>query len=431
MTAIARSRAGSGGWPIVIRVDERGRHDMKHVALRALGCMTASFAVLGLTASLAAAASPPVETEPTLRTEDFKGLPPLKGTNYTIESTVPVSGFEGQFTVKTNLGDVKADGSDLLKQRVNEVAAVDALQKMSSSDVFVAALAKSTSQSVAAVGRVVTDPVNTLKGVPSGVGRFFGGIKDSVTDTVSDGNASSVSDSMGVGKARRQLAHQVGVDPYTTNPLVKSRLDSLSKAAFAGGVSLDVAFAVATAGAATAISFTKTVSDLAWQLPPEDIRKRNQANLAALDVSQSTSNALLNNRIYSPTMALAFVEALKALGVKDGANAFTQLAASAMSETEVRFYIDQLRMANAYKKQERIEKLEVAGKVGTMRAGSKLFVPMPVDYLSWTEGVKKAVEGKDFGAGESVVWLTGAASPRARDGLREARWTVRDYAPLD
>jgi hypothetical protein len=397
--------------------------------------MTALAVVLSLAANLAVAASPPVETEPTLTTADFRGLPPLQGTNYTIESTVPVSGYEGQFMLKTDLGNVKADGSDILQQRIKEVAAADALEKMSTSDVFVAALAKSTSQSAEAVGRAVTHPVDTLEGVPAGLGRFFGSIKDKVSDTVADdstqGVTEGVSDALGVGKARRQLAHQVNVDPYTTNPLVSSRLDSLSKAAFAGGVSLDVAFAVATAGAATAISFTKTVSDLAWQLPPEDIRKRNQANLAALDVSQSTSDALLNNRIYSPTMALAFVEALKALGVKDGADAFTQLAAGALTETEARFYINQLRMAGAYKKQERIERLEAIGKVGGMRAGSRIFVPLPVDYLSWTEGVKKAVEGKDFGAGERVVWLTGTTSRSAREGLREARWNVRDYAPLD
>ena len=404
---------------------------MKRAALAALGSITASLVIFASTAGMAFAASPPVETEPTLRTADFKGLPPLQGPGYRIDSTVPVLGLEGQFTLKTDLGDVRADGSDMLQQRVNEVAAANKLNEMSSSDVFVAALAKSTSQSVDAVGRAVSDPVNTLKGVPAGIGRFFGGIKKDVSDTVSEGNTSSVNDSMGVGKARRQLAHQVGVDPYTTNPVVSSRLDSLSKAAFAGGVSLDVAFAVVTAGAATAISFTKTVSDLAWQLPPEDIRARNQANLAALDVSQANSDALLNNRTYTPTLALAFVEALKALGVKDGADAFTQLAAGAVTEAEARFYVNQLRMAGAYKKQERIERLEAIGKVGGMRAGSRIFVPLPVDYMSWTEGVKKAVEGKDFGAGERVVWLTGTTSRSAREGLREARWTVRDYAPLD
>ena len=88
-------------------------------------------------------------------------------------------------------------------------------------------------------------------------------------------------------------------------------------------------------------------------------------------------------------------------------------------------------MAACIKKRERIEQLDAAGKIGVMRAGEKLFVPLPVDYLSWTEGVKTAVEGRRFEARERIVWLTGAMSPTAREGLREARWTVREYAPLE
>jgi hypothetical protein len=379
-----------------------------------------------------ASAAPPVETEPTLKASDFRGLPPLTGAGYRIESTVPVSGYYGQFTVKTDLGTLLAEGVELLHQRVKEVKAAAALDQMSSSDVFVNALAKSTGQSVDAIGKAVTHPVDTLKGVPSGIGRLFGSISKTVSDVVTDdAGASSVSDAMGVGKARRQLAQQVGVDPYTSNPIVSKRLDDLSKAAFAGGISIDVAFAVVSGGAATALSFTKTVSNLAWQLPPADIRARNQTNLAAIGVSQSTSDALLNNATYTPTLALAFVEALKVLDIRDGAGDFTQLASDATTEIEARFYINQLRMAGVYKKNARIDKLDVAGKVGVMRSGDRLFVPLPVDYLSWTEGVKTAVEGKKFEARERTVWLTGTTSRAAREGLREARWTVRDYAPVE
>ena len=189
---------------------------------------------------------------------------------------------------------------------------------------------------------------------------------------------------------RRELAHKIGVDPYTSNPLISGRLDDLSKAAYAGGVSLDVAFTVATGGAAAAVSFTKTVSNLAWQLPPEDIRARNHKDLAAMDVSQSTRDAFLGNDSFTPTLALAYVAALKALGVKAGAGDLTQLAAGAESETEARFYIDQLRMAAVYNKQGgRIDKLGVAGQVGVMHAGTTLFVPDAVDYLSWTDGISR------------------------------------------
>jgi len=377
----------------------------------------------------AIAAAPPVETEPTLKAADFKGLPPLSGAGYRIQPTVPVSGYQGQFTVKSDLGDVTADGTEQLRQRVGEVGAAAQLEKMSTSDVFVKALAQSTARSAEAIGKAVTNPVDTLKAVPAGLGRFFGSAKKTVSDTVSDGGA-SVSDSMGVGKARRQIAHQVGVDPYSSNPLISSRLDDLSKAAFAGGVSLDVAFAVATGGAAAAVSFTKTVSNLAWELPPEDIRERNQKDLAAMKVDESTRKALLNNSSYTPTLALAFVDALKTLGVTEGADAFAQLASDASSETEARFYIDQLRMASAYGKQHgRIESIDTAGQIGVMNAGGKRFVPMPVDYLSWTEGVKTAIESGRFGTKEHIAWFTGELSPNARKAFKEARWAVRENAP--
>ena len=88
-------------------------------------------------------------------------------------------------------------------------------------------------------------------------------------------------------------------------------------------------------------------------------------------------------------------------------------------------------MAGVYRKDERISKLDTSGRIGVMRAGEKLFVPLPVDYLSWTDGVKTAVEGKNFEARERIVWLTGLTSRTAREGLREARWTVREYAPVE
>jgi hypothetical protein len=368
------------------------------------------------------AQSPPVEAEPTLKVADFKGLPPTTGQGYRIAPAVRVSGFQGQFVVETDLGEIVADGSAQLRERIAEAGPAAELEKMSSSEVFVDALAKSTGRSAQAIGKAVTNPVDTFKGVPAGVGRFFGSVKTKVSDGGSG-------DPTGIGKVRRELAHEVGVDPYTSNPLIARRLDDLSKAAYAGGVSLDVAFTVATGGAAAAISFTKTVSNLAWQLPPEDIRTRNRNDLEAMNVSGSTRDAFLGNGSYTPTLALAYVEALKALGVKEGAGDFTQLAAGAASETEARFYIDQLRMAAVYGKSERIGKLAAAGQVGVMHAGNKLFVPMPVDYLAWTDGVKSAIQGDRFGSGARVAWFSGAVSPNARKGLEAAGWTVREHAP--
>ena len=40
-------------------------------------------------------------------------------------------------------------------------------------------------------------------------------------------------DALGVNKAKRRIAKQVGADPYTTNPVLAKQLDDLARAAFA------------------------------------------------------------------------------------------------------------------------------------------------------------------------------------------------------
>jgi hypothetical protein len=397
-------------------------------------------AVLAVAAGIAATAShaqvPPVENEPTLTTAAFSGLPAATGAGYRLDPGVPVTGYHGQFTLHTDHGDITADGIGLLRQRVAEVGPAAELAKLSSSDVFVDALAKSASNTAAAVGKAVTNPVETAKALPAGVGRFFksvGSTVESAASKSSGGNTSEAAkDALGINKAKRRIAQRVGVDPYTTNPVVAKRLDDLANAAFAGGVSLDVALAVTTAGVATAISVTKTVSNMAWELPPADIRARNDEGLAAFDIDQATRNALLDNRWYTPTMALSFVEEMKGLGVRKGTSAFTALAARAETETEARFFVAQLRQARAYAKAgNTIAAIEASGRVGEFRtADGKLFVPASLDYLSWTDGVKGFAE-RDHGAGTREVWLTGKLSPAASKGLAATGWKVRENVPLD
>ena len=199
----------------------------------------------------------------------------------------------------------------------------------------------------------MTNPIDTAKGVPAGIGRFFKSVGQGVDNAVSSSSegdtAGAAKHALGINKAKRELAKKIGVDPYTTNPYLSKRLDDLANAAFAGGVSLNV-MAVSTACVATVVSATITVSNLAWDLAPEDVREPNEKELKALKVDAATSQRLLDNRWYTPTMALSYVEAIKGVGAPEGANAFTALAAGAQSEVEARFFIAQLRLAQRYAK---------------------------------------------------------------------------------
>lgn len=377
------------------------------------------------------AATPGFEGEPTLSYSSFQGLPPQRGPDYEVATQVPVSGFYGQFTLHTKLGDLHADGASLLKQRIEEIQPAMELQELSGTKVFADALGKSAQGGAEAIGRAVAHPVDTAKNLPAGIGRFFKSVGHTVQNVATSDNGdqgAAVADAFGINKAKRQLAKKVGVDPYTTNPFVAKRLNELAQAAVAGGVSIDVALAAATGGAAMIVSATKTVSNLAWSLPPEDIRERNDKDLATLGVDAASRASLLGNRWYTPTMALFFVEAMKVLGVRDGASAFTALAAGAQSEVEARFYIAQLRMAHRFAEDgHRVVAMEPRGRIGAFRTDhDDLFVPTPLDYLTWTEGVKAVVDAPtDRNVRARTVWFTGGASPKATAELRRAGWTVR------
>jgi hypothetical protein len=178
---------------------------------------------------------------------------------------------------------------------------------------------------------------------------------------------------------------------------------------------------------------TKTVSGLAWDLPPEDVRKRNDRALAALGILAANRGALLGNRWYTPTMALAFVESFEALGVKSGGDAFVALAARSESENEARFHVAQMLLAKQYAAGgDAITAIEVPNQVGIFRtAGGNAFVPAAADWVAYTDDVEAFAQRPVAGAKQKIVWLTGKASPAAKQGLAAGGWTLRESVALE
>ncbi len=277
---------------------------------------------------LLAAPLPPVEPMPTLDAATLAPAGLLKGAGYTVDARAPVIGYMGQFTLRAPSGVFRADGTEMLAIRVAELAAIAQLGKMSQSGEFADALAASALKTGAAIGQAVTNPVETVEGIPGGVGRFFHSAATTISRAAESpgssgsaqraGGGDAAMDLLGVNKAKRRIARQVGADPYTTNPVLAKQLDDLARAAFAGGVSLDAALAVSTAGVATAISATATVSNLVWDKSPEDIRSINETKLAAMGVDADTVRAFVTNRWFTPTLSVSLVEHLAQMPAAKG-----------------------------------------------------------------------------------------------------------------
>ena len=259
---------------------------------------------------------------------------------------------------------------------------------------FAEALAASAVKTGTAIGQAVLNPVATLSGIPSGVGRFFQSAETTLsraTESRAGGNAQgagyAADDVLGVNKAKPRIAKQVGADPYTSNPVLAKHLDDLARASFAGGMSLDVALAVSTAGAATAISATARVSELVWDRSPEDIRTLHEQKLAAMEAPADAVRAFVTNRWLTPTLPVPLIEHLA--GLPDRARIVT-LASGVASEGEARFMVNAVTMASRVNTaRDPIVAVDLVGRTMALRTrAGRVCVPTPVDYIVWTEPVR-------------------------------------------
>ena len=134
------------------------------VTLSTLMLMTACL----LPVSPAAAVQPPYQMPPTLRAADL--LPPdmLAGPLFQVDNQVPTDGLMGHFTLRSQWGNFVVPGKDLLRVRIAELPAIQQLENMSSSQVFLDAVGRAAAKPVEAAANMVANPVQTVTNLPSG-----------------------------------------------------------------------------------------------------------------------------------------------------------------------------------------------------------------------------------------------------------------------
>ncbi len=92
---------------------------------------------------------------------------------YAVNSPTQVKNFLGQFSIRSDWGEIDASGGVLLAIRVVEMPALAELDKVTHTKVFADAIAESAGKAINGVVRVASDPVGTITGIPAGVGRLF------------------------------------------------------------------------------------------------------------------------------------------------------------------------------------------------------------------------------------------------------------------
>ncbi len=389
------------------------------------------------------------EKPPILRVKELVSAPLLQGKGFQVEDKVPTDGVMGVYTITAdkdtfgeNAGAYQVRSRELLELRLAEIPAIVQLNETSKLGTFAKSMGRSAVRPLEATGNMVMNPIDTVTGLPSGVGRLFdrvgGGIGRLVNSEPIPGSggqeggaANAARDVLGYEQERRELAKKLGVDPYTSNPILAKKLDDFASAAFYGRVGVNTAISVAVP-ASMLITGVRTIDNLVWDTPRGDLIVRVENKLQEFNVTPSQRSLFLHNPAVPLSLQVAVVENLDRLKDVKGREDVIWQMGSIATESQARFLATTVRMlADYHEKRKPLTAVAAPGPViGRDRDGA-LIVPAPVDYLSWTERVAYFAKSSEFlTVPQRTLWITGKMSPRAKKEFEAAKWTVQEGAEL-
>jgi hypothetical protein len=422
---------------------------------------------------------------------------------HTVAPCARIVGHMARFRIDTRWGPLAADSIALLHIRVAELSAIEELEHASHAGLAARAAGDSANRIADSVDSVITRPLETLQELPAGALRFFQrklehfattaretsertGERitgaDETYDRVSIRPGVVLPDAasdpwwqrgsgrlwragknrIGYGDTRRTWAQRLGIDPYSSNPPLNARMDSLAWAALAGDKAVGLATAQLGDAATSALGATRRINRMVWELPPTEVRRRNQQRLAALGCGDAEHRRFLRNNRFTPTLQTALVDALVALQPARGCVDVIELAAAVSLELEARYLVDALGLLAA--QDVRDANLQLIGTApvlihtpaaiadaapmpedlrmrrrepgalerlaATLPATPQLILPLAVDRLQWDADTAAFFDQPGFVVVDKRVLIAGTATHNALQGLTRRGWEIVEEAQV-
>lgn len=405
----------------------------------------------------------------------------LSGPDFRVVPEVQVQGYMAHFVIDTKFGPLHADSVQMLAAREGEIPAMEALDRASRSRAFADAIAARARKTGAAIVHVAEHPVDTITGLPEGVVRYlrkqigtWTGRAQSVSDraarqfenegdpfhaprgpmtaareqprdpaVVEDGKnrawyARAGSETgreakryLKYGEQRREMAKLLGVDPYSSNPILDEKLDELAWAAVWGNFSAGKALGEITGTAANVVSWSGKLNTYVLEKTPEDLREINRKRLLNFCSDEFNVRQFLRRGGFNDTLRTALADALQTLKPQGGCDQLIELATTTHGEIEARYLVDALRLIE--RQADAIGgKLIVTGAAIAWRTpADRLLLPLPVDYLTWSHDLDEFFAQSAFAAPDKIALIGGEASTLAQRELTERGFSITLRAPFD
>jgi hypothetical protein len=376
-----------------------------------------------------------VEEPPTLSAKEILNPAFLAGDGFSVNDEVPTSTGRNRYLIESEYGEFEADGNIMLERRIKEVAAIRKLKETSRTEQYKTALLAATTSPLGVAKDVVTNPVGTITGVPKGLFKFVSRAGQSVKERTNGRERSQYEDSnaanlVGFSKAKRAVAIQLGVDPYSSNETLQRELNGIAWATFAGKMTFSVA-TLPIGGAAglalTSAGVTNTLNQTLMDQAPAELRVRNLNGMLAMGCDRATANRFNTNTAFSPSVQTAIVMNLQSLNGVANRAAFVDLAGSeATDEGDALFFLGTSRVLAELHAKKPLARLQQVGRIPVaLGKDGRAVVALQWDYAAWTDNAANFIgllKASDFGKKPSglMIAISGDASLLAQQKLKEA-----------
>ena len=387
------------------------------------------------------------EQPPIVQLTELLPATPTSGPGFTVQPQVPTNGAMGQYTIvadasvfHNDAGTYYVESLDLLKVRLSEAPAIAWLDNVSETSVFANALASSAERPVADAANLVMHPMDSVTGLPNGVGQFFnrvsmgaGQVYSSAKSAPGSGQAASeagtaATTALGYDQVRRDLARRLHVDPYSTNPILTKKLNKVAWIMFSARITVDAAMAAVPGSMIiTGVEFT---NDLVYQTPKADLVLLIQNKLQNMGLSPAEIAAFISNDAISLSLQVSAVKTLEALGNVPGRREVADMIANTMTGYQSRFLVSSLKMLNQWNQQKApLTRIRIVGVPVAQDQNGTLIMPAPIDYLSWTQRIAGfATDPALLSFQNRVVWIPAPMTPLASQNLAANGWRVNQAA---
>jgi hypothetical protein len=373
----------------------------------------------------------------------------LAGEYFHIDAPVHSDGLMHHYLVDSRFGIFPAYGRGALAVRLREVTALTSIAKTSDADVALQSVGRSLRANASAAVDLAKNPVGAVTGIPKGIGHLFGGYRAKAEELSANAHKSGPSDSqqprtsvinrgteqaqqyaaryLGITAAQMRWYQTLGVDPYTTNEVLRSAVKHLAKVD--ATTSLGMRF-VPVPGIPYAGEVGRALHTI-YTEDPAVLRKRRREALAACGLAVDEIERFESAALLSPTRQAVLADAANTLqGVAGRAELFRH-ALAVTSDEEIEVFLHSTALLVRFHGQQPVTRIVAglrlpAGQV----ADGRVFVFGAFDAVYWTEQVagyeRSLEESLPPDAAGRELWLAGSVSERARSELQQRGWRVHD-----